>query len=67
MIASTADTHSKVLGYVLWLFGFTGSHRFYVCGTIWFLTSGLFLIERLIHLFPESRFSGLLARLDGNG
>ena len=23
------DTHSKLMGYLLWLFGFTGSHRFY--------------------------------------
>ena len=23
------DTHSKLIGYLLWLFGFTGSHRFY--------------------------------------
>jgi TM2 domain-containing membrane protein YozV len=23
------DTHRKTIGYILWLFGFTGSHRFY--------------------------------------
>ncbi|MFH3927069.1 transglycosylase domain-containing protein, partial [Acinetobacter baumannii] len=23
------DTHSKAIGYLLWIFGFTGSHRFY--------------------------------------
>ena len=23
------NTHSKLIGYILWLFGFTGSHRFY--------------------------------------
>jgi len=23
------DTHRKAIGYVLWIFGFTGSHRFY--------------------------------------
>ncbi len=38
------DTHSKTIGYVLWIFGFTGSHRFYygkpVTGTIWFFTLG---------------------------
>ena len=32
------DTHSKIIGYILWIFGFTGSHRFYygkpVSGTI---------------------------------
>ena len=49
------ETHSKVIGYVLWIFGFTGSHRFYfgkpVSGTIWFFTAGLFLIGWLIDLF----------------
>jgi TM2 domain-containing membrane protein YozV len=50
-----AQTHSKVIGYVLWVFGFTGSHRFYygkpVSGTIWFFTAGLFLIGWIIDLF----------------
>ena len=50
-----AQTHSKVIGYVLWIFGFTGSHRFYygkpVSGTIWFFTAGLLLIGWIIDLF----------------
>ena len=49
------QTHSKLIGYVLWIFGFTGSHRFYygkpVSGTIWFFTAGLFLIGWIIDLF----------------
>ena len=49
------DTHSKVIGYLLWIFGFTGAHRFYygkpVTGTIWFFTFGLFGIGWLIDLF----------------
>ena len=49
------QTHSKAIGYVLWIFGFTGSHRFYygkpVSGTIWFFTAGLFLIGWIIDLF----------------
>ncbi|WP_336202456.1 TM2 domain-containing protein [Pseudomonas guariconensis] len=49
------DTHSKVLGYLLWIFGFTGSHRFYygkpITGTIWFFTLGLLGIGWLIDLF----------------
>jgi TM2 domain-containing membrane protein YozV len=49
------DTHSKVLGYLLWIFGFTGAHRFYygkpVSGTIWFFTLGLLGIGWLIDLF----------------
>ena len=38
------DTHSKTIGYLLWIFGFLGAHRFYygkpVTGTIWFFTLG---------------------------
>ncbi|WP_110665926.1 NINE protein [Salinicola halophilus] len=49
------DTHSKIIGYILWVFGFTGAHRFYygkpVTGTIWFLTLGLFGIGWLIDVF----------------
>ncbi len=49
------DTHSKVMGYLLWIVGFTGAHRFYygkpVTGTIWFLTLGLLGIGWLIDLF----------------
>jgi TM2 domain-containing membrane protein YozV len=50
-----SDTHSKTIGYALWIFGFTGSHRFYygrpVTGTIWFFTLGLLGIGWLIDLF----------------
>jgi len=49
------NTHSKILGYLLWIFGFLGSHRFYygkpVTGTIWFFTLGLFFIGWIIDLF----------------
>lgn len=49
------DTHSKVIGYVLWLFGFTGAHRFYygrpISGAIWFFTLGLFLVGWIVDLF----------------
>ena len=52
---SPADTHSKLIGYLLWIFGFTGSHRFYfgrpVSGTIWFFTLGLLGIGWLIDVF----------------
>lgn len=50
-----SDTHSKVIGYLLWIFGFMGAHRFYfgrpITGTIWFFTLGLFLIGWLVDLF----------------
>ncbi|MDT3719145.1 TM2 domain-containing protein [Pseudomonas oryzihabitans] len=49
------DTHSKVMGYLLWIFGFLGAHRFYygkpVTGTIWFCTLGLLGVGWLIDLF----------------
>jgi len=52
---AAADTHGKVGGYLLWIFGFTGAHRFYygrpVTGTIWFFTLGLLGIGWLIDLF----------------
>ncbi|MBE9486000.1 MAG: TM2 domain-containing protein [Chloroflexi bacterium] len=48
-------THLKRIGYILWIFGFTGSHRFYygkpVSGTIYFFTLGLLGIGWLIDLF----------------
>jgi len=48
-------THLKSMGYILWIFGFTGAHRFYfgkpISGTIWFFTLGLLGIGWLIDLF----------------
>jgi len=49
------DTHLKSVGYILWIFGFTGAHRFYfgkpISGTIYFFTLGLLGIGWLIDLF----------------
>ncbi|MFT3924973.1 MAG: TM2 domain-containing protein [Myxococcales bacterium] len=49
------DTHSLTVGYLLWIFGVTGAHRFYfgkpVSGTIWFLTLGLCGVGWLLDLF----------------
>ncbi|MBW2274579.1 MAG: TM2 domain-containing protein [Deltaproteobacteria bacterium] len=48
-------SHSITIGYILWIFGFTGSHRFYygkpISGTLWFLTLGLLGIGWLIDIF----------------
>ena len=48
-------SHSIVIGYLLWVFGFIGAHRFYygrpVSGTIYFFTLGLFFIGWLVDLF----------------
>ena len=52
---SNNDTHSRVVGYVLWIFGFMGAHRFYygkpVSGTLYFFTLGLLLVGWIIDLF----------------
>jgi len=49
------STHSKAIGYVLWIVGFTGSHRFYfgkpITGAIWLFTGGLLLIGWIIDVF----------------
>jgi len=51
----TQNTHSMAVGYILWIFGFTGSHRFYygkqLTGVLWFFTFGLFFIGWFIDLF----------------
>jgi len=62
------NTHSILMGYLLWIFGFMGAHRFYygkqITGAIWFFTLGLFFVGWIIDLFlipsmereAESRF-----------
>lgn len=54
-MTTVEKTHSTVIGYVLWIFGFTGAHRFYfgrpVSGTIWFFTGGLLLVGWLVDVF----------------
>jgi len=48
-------THSLLVGYILWVFGFLGSHRFYfgkpVSGTLYFFTFGLLGIGWFVDLF----------------
>lgn len=48
-------THSKVIGYILWIFGFLGAHRFYygkpITGAIWLFTFGLLGVGWIIDLF----------------
>ena len=51
----TSTTHSLVIGYVVWIFGFLGAHRFYygrqISGTIYLFTFGLFFIGWIVDLF----------------
>ena len=53
-MAREDDTHSVFMGYLLWIFGFMGAHRFYygrqISGTIWFFTLGWFFIGWIIDL-----------------
>ncbi len=53
--ARVNDTHSVLIGYICWLFGFVGAHRFYygkqITGTIWFFTLGLLGVGWVIDLF----------------
>ena len=68
------DTHSLLIGYILWIFGFMGAHRFYygrqVTGTIWFFTLGLLFIGWIVDLFliprmdREADFRYQAGRLD---
>lgn len=52
---NTVPTHSKFVGYILWIFGFMGAHRFYfgrpISGTIWFFTLGLCFVGWIVDLF----------------
>jgi TM2 domain-containing membrane protein YozV len=49
------NTHSLLIGYLLWIFGFMGAHRFYygkpISGTIYFFTLGLLGIGWFVDLF----------------
>lgn len=47
--------HSKLIGYILWILGFMGAHRFYygkpISGTVYFFTLGLLFIGWIVDLF----------------
>ncbi|MGE9270433.1 MAG: NINE protein [Verrucomicrobiales bacterium] len=55
MIEPIHPTHSKTVGYLLWIFGFFGAHRFYFgktkTGILYFFTFGLAGVGWLIDLF----------------
>ena len=62
----SSSSHSIVIGYVLWIFGFMGAHRFYygkpITGTIWFCTLGLLGVGWLIDLFLIPSMDGAADR-----
>ncbi len=49
------ESHTPAIGYILWIFGFLGAHRFYygrpISGTIYFFTLGLFFIGWIVDFF----------------
>jgi TM2 domain-containing membrane protein YozV len=55
LTTASNNSHSVAIGYILWIFGFMGAHRFYygrpVTGTIWFFTLGLFFVGWIVDLF----------------
>lgn len=55
MDQNETQTHSLLVGYLLWILGFLGAHRFYygkqISGTIYFFTFGLLGIGWLVDLF----------------
>lgn len=60
-MTSVAPTHPVLFGYLFWVIGFTGAHRFYygkpLSGAIWFFTGGLFLVGWIVDLFFIPRMS----------
>ncbi len=50
-----SPTHPVLVGYLFWILGFLGAHRFYfgkpLTGAIWFFTGGLLLIGWIVDLF----------------
>ncbi len=55
MRTDSSPTHSIVIGYVLWILGFLGAHRFYygrqISGTVYFFTLGLLFVGWIVDLF----------------
>jgi TM2 domain-containing membrane protein YozV len=49
------QTHSVLVGYLFWILGVFGAHRFYygkyLTGILWFFTGGLLLIGWIVDLF----------------
>ncbi len=65
------QTHNVMIGYLIWLFGFLGAHRFYygkpVSGTVYFFTLGLLFVGWIVDLFliPSMNRNADLRYVDG--
>lgn len=50
-----APSHPRLIGYLFWLIGFSGLHRFYfgkpLTGAFWFFTGGLLLVGWIVDVF----------------
>lgn len=48
-------SHSILVGYIFWVLGFLGAHRFFfgkpLTGILWFFTGGLLLVGWIVDLF----------------
>ena len=55
MSAPAGNSHIIPLGYLFWIFGFMGAHRFYygrpLSGTLYFFTLGLLFVGWIVDLF----------------
>ena len=54
-LAAAAPTHLAAFGYLFWILGVFGAHRFYfgrrLSGILWFFTLGLLFIGWIVDLF----------------
>lgn len=76
VVYETETHHSAAIGYLLWIFGCFGAHRFYfgrpISGLIYFFTFGLFFIGWIVDLFlipgmaEESRHRNVPGEYDHN-
>lgn len=65
------QSHDIAIGYIIWIFGFLGAHRFYygkpVSGTIYFFTLGLLFVGWIVDLFliPSMNRQADIRYIDG--
>ena len=66
-----AHSHPSLIGYLFWLVGFSGLHRFYfgkpLTGTVWFFSGGLLLVGWIVDLFLISAMADEADRDYENG